>query len=254
MLPHLHKAMLEMHPNDWTAQAVGITVNGLANLRHHDPAALRLLRDAAMSLDAHALDPQALAAIVNAFARPQVMELVDTQGLFDRMADLAQELPAASFNAQAASLTARAFAKPSVARILTGKSEAVIYKMAELAPQFAPEDYSPQALAMMMSSVAEVPVPCSLSTTRYLIQVMLGMNHYQLGAGALRSVAMVCAATQELDVHDPLLLRHLSQCVQRVPLSTMRPAWVRSIATCFVHFKEAEHDQPLMEFLSQVNP
>jgi len=251
VLPHLQKAMLNVRAEEWTAQAVGITVNGLANLRHHDAAALRLLRDVAIGLEGHALDPQALAAIVNAFTRPQVVELVDPQALYVRMADLTLELCEDAFNAQAAALTARAFAKPAVVRDLMGKSELVIAKMAQLAQRFPPEDYSPQAVAMLMSSVAEVPVPCSLSAARFLIQVMLGMSHYELGPGALRSIAMVCAATQELDVYDPLLLRHLSQCIQRVPLGALRPAWVRCIVTCYVHFKEAEQDQPLMEFLSQ---
>jgi len=104
---------------------------------------------------------------------------------------------------------------------------------------------------MMMLSVAEVPVPCSISTTRYLNQVLLGMTHYQLGPGAMRSIAMVCAAIEQLDVCDLALLRHLSHCIQRSPLSIMRPMWVRSISTCYVHFKEAQLDLPLMEFLSQ---
>ena len=92
----------------------------------------------------------------------------------------------------------------------------------------------------------------SLPAARYLIQVLLDMTHYQLGAGAMRAVAMVCTAVEELDVYDALLLRHLSHCVQRAPLSVMRPTWVRALASCYVHFNEAEHNRPLMDYLSQV--
>ena len=254
VLTHLHRAISCMQPTDWTGQAVGITVNGLANLKYPEAGALRLMRDAAMTLSptgVRALDPQALANIVNAFARPHVMELLDTQPLFDRMADIALELSPLKYSAQAAALTARAFAKPTVARAVGGRAELVIGKVAELSETFPAADWSPQAAAMMMLSVAEVPVPCSISTTRYLNQVLLGMTHYQLGPGAMRSIAMVCAAIEQLDVCDLALLRHLSHCIQRSPLSIMRPMWVRSISTCYVHFKEAQLDLPLMEFLSQ---
>jgi hypothetical protein len=38
---------------------------------------------------------------------------------------------------------------------------------------------------------------------------------------------------------------------QRVPLSKMRPPWVRAIATCYVHFDAAQRHQALFDFLSQ---
>jgi hypothetical protein len=53
---------------------------------------------------------------------------------------------------------------------------------------------------------------------------MLCKTHYDLGPAAVRSLAMVCSAAEALDVHDPELLDHLSNCIQRVPLSKMRPA------------------------------
>ena len=37
----------------------------------------------------------------------------------------------------------------------------------------------------------------SLPAARYLIQVLLDMTHYQLGAGAMRAVAMACTAVEE---------------------------------------------------------
>ena len=39
-------------------------------------------------------------------------------------------------------------------------------------------------------SLAEVPVASSLSASRYLIQVLMGMTHYQLGPASMRLLAL----------------------------------------------------------------
>jgi hypothetical protein len=217
VLAHLHQGMGAMKAQDWTAQAVGISVNALANLRYPQGSAFGLMRDAALTLDKTrdtALDPQALANIVNAFARPHVMELVDTLPLFRHMAAQALEMPPDAFSAQAAALTARAFAKPEASRAVGAEAELVIDKMAGLAQTFPASHFSPQAAAMMMLSVAEVPVPSSLSTARYLMQVLRGMTHFELGPATVRSLAMVCSAAEALDVYDEELLEHLALCIQ----------------------------------------
>jgi hypothetical protein len=133
VIAHLELAMGAMKPQDWTAQAVGISVNALANLRYGHGSALRLLRDAALTLDSSHMDPQALANIVNAFARPHVLELVDTQPLFEHMAAQALEMRQDDFTTQAAALVARAFARPNVASAVGGRAERVIDQMAVLA-------------------------------------------------------------------------------------------------------------------------
>ena len=168
------------------------------------------------------------------------------------MATQALALAPEAYNAQAVAMTARAFSKPAVARALGARSERVVAFMAQVGQEQPAGQWSPQAVGMLLLSVAELPVPDSLPAARYLIQVLLDMTHYQLGAGAMRAVAMACTAVEELDVYDALLLRHLSHCVQRAPLSVMRPTWVRALASCYVHFNEAEHNRPLMDYLSQV--
>ena len=61
-------------------------VNGLASLRYVESPALVVMREAALTLDAADMDPQALASIVNAFARPHVMQALETLPLFEHMA------------------------------------------------------------------------------------------------------------------------------------------------------------------------
>ena len=61
-------------------------VNGLASLRYVESPALVVMREAALTLEAADMDPQALASIVNAFARPHVMQALETLPLFEHMA------------------------------------------------------------------------------------------------------------------------------------------------------------------------
>ena len=142
--------MARVPTHAWSAQAVGITVNGLANMRCSDTAGFQVLKQAALGLVVTDLDPPALAAIVNAFARPNVLDNMETAPLFHHLASAACSLPAEAFNPQAVALTARAFAKPGVAQSLGARSQMVVETMSKMAHTFDATHWSPQGVAMLM--------------------------------------------------------------------------------------------------------
>ena len=180
LVSHLSEAILSIHPRDWSAQSVGITVNALARLKWGIEEGDRVLASevyrhmatCGYELSTSVLDVQAVSNIANAFCKPVVRQCVGDCGelnaLMQRLVRAGLDLPPEGFTPQGVALVARALLgrqegdTPEGALAdyrAGGGSDVLAQRLCMVAQGLPPEDYSLQAVAVLCSTFVGGIVP-----------------------------------------------------------------------------------------------
>ena len=186
-------------------QAVANIVNAFARLEIYDEALFATMEEVILGIASARWDAQAVALVLNAYAKLQM----HPPRLFAFLSDLVMTVPRRSFNAQAVANIGNALAKADM------KHEQLLDHLAELCLNMGPGDFTGQAVSSILNAFAK------------------------------------------LDHRHPLLFRRMGDIIMAMPLATFQPQAIANIVNAYIK-TDADKEVPgLFERMStaaQRNP
>ena len=143
------------------------------------------------------------------------------------------------FDAQNVANIVNAFACTNV------RNDELFRRLAGVAVELRPADYTPQAVAIILNAYARAAV-FDAALFDYLALTALGMDPALFSA---QHVANIANALAKADYKDPVLLKYLSSTAQAIPGRSFSMQAVANILSCYSHF--GVRDEALYAYLSR---
>ena len=252
LFAHLTHASLATPTGAFSAQAIANTLNAHARMGNRDLTLFahmsRVIREScdlqglglpagearatavqpsergrgrsARGREALSFDPQAVANIVNAFARLGIRDEL----LFDQMHVVVLAIPAARWDSQAVALVLNAYARMEL------YPQELFEFLAGLAADLPAQTFNAQAIANIANAMAKAGLRHEVLLDRLALRC-LRLTAFDLTGQAVSSILNAYA---KLDHPHPRLFEHMASVAMEMPLATFQPQAIANIVNAYV--------------------
>ena len=218
-------------------QAVANIVNAFARLDIRDEELFALMEEVIYKIAPSRWDAQAVALVLNAYARLDLHPL----RLFEYLADLAATLPARSFNAQAVANVANALAKANF------KHEQMLDRLAQLCNTMKPIDFTGQAVSSILNAYAKLEYQHP-QLFQQMAHTIMDMPLATFQPQAIANIVNAYLKTEADDV-VPQIFRRMSEAALRNPPGSYSGQAIGVILNAYV--RKGRIDEALFSYISK---